>query len=55
MVGAPGSSPSGGSRLPRATIPAECSLGLGELVILVDRVPGREEDHIVAIAKRHEL
>jgi hypothetical protein len=42
-------------RLPRATVPAKRSPRLGELVILVGRVPGREEDHIVAIAKRHEL
>jgi hypothetical protein len=55
MVVTPGSSSSGSSRLSRATIPAECSPRLGELVILVGRVPGREEGHIVAIAKRHEL
>jgi hypothetical protein len=54
-VVAPGSSSSGGSRLPRATVPAERSPRLGELVILVGRVPGQEEDHIVAMAKRHEL
>jgi hypothetical protein len=36
-------------------IPAQCSSGLGELIILVGRVPRREEDHIAAIAKRHEL
>jgi hypothetical protein len=34
---------------------AECSPRLGELVILIGRVPGWEEDHIVAITKRHEL
>jgi hypothetical protein len=28
---------------------------LGELVVTVGRVPGREEDHVVAVAKRHEL
>jgi hypothetical protein len=36
-------------------IPAQCSPGLGELVVLVGRVPRREEDHVVAMAKRHEL
>jgi hypothetical protein len=36
-------------------IPAECSPRLGELEILIGRVPGREEDHVVAVAKRHEL
>jgi hypothetical protein len=28
---------------------------LGELVVPVGRVPGWEEDHVVAMAKRHEL
>jgi hypothetical protein len=31
------------------------SLGLGEHVVCVGRVPGREEDHVIAMAKRHEL
>jgi hypothetical protein len=36
-------------------MPAQRSPGLGELVVLVGRVPGQEEDHVVAVAKRHEL
>jgi hypothetical protein len=28
---------------------------LGELVVTVSRVPRREEDHVIAVAKRHEL
>jgi hypothetical protein len=28
---------------------------LGELMVAVGWVSGREEDHVVAIAKRHEL
>jgi hypothetical protein len=55
MVVAPGSSSSGDSRLPRAMVLADRSPRLGELVILVGWVPGQEEDHIIAIAKRHEL
>jgi hypothetical protein len=51
----PGSPPSGGSRLPGATVPAYYSPRLGELVILVGRVPWREQDHVVAVAERHEL
>jgi hypothetical protein len=38
-VVAPGSSSSSGSRLPGTTVPADCSPGLGELVILVGWVP----------------
>jgi hypothetical protein len=50
------SSPSPGSScLIRATIPTQRSPGLGELVVLVGRVPGREEDHVIVVAKRHEL
>jgi hypothetical protein len=49
-----GLSSSGGSRL-RAMVPVQCSPRLGELVIPVGRVSGREEDHVVAVAKRHEL
>jgi hypothetical protein len=36
-------------------IPAQHSLGLGEHVVHVGWVPGREEDHVIAVAKRHEL
>jgi hypothetical protein len=28
---------------------------LGEFMVLVGRVPRREEDHVVVVAKRHEL
>jgi hypothetical protein len=31
------------------------SPNLGELMVMVSRVPGWEEDHVVAIAKGHEL
>jgi hypothetical protein len=49
-------SPSPGSAcLTRATIPAQGSPRLGELVVTVGRVPGREEDYVIAVAKRHEL
>jgi hypothetical protein len=34
---------------------AQRSPRLGELMVLVGRVPGREEDHVVAVAKQHEL
>jgi hypothetical protein len=34
---------------------AQRSLGLGELVVMVGWVPGREEDHVIAVAKGHEL
>jgi hypothetical protein len=36
-------------------IPAHGSPRLGEFVVHVGRVPGREEDHVVAMDKRHEL
>jgi hypothetical protein len=36
-------------------IPAQCSPTLGELVVMVSSVSGQEEDHVIAIAKRHEL
>jgi hypothetical protein len=39
----------------RTTIPAQRSPRLGELVVTVSRVPRREEDHVVGMAKRHEL
>jgi hypothetical protein len=41
--------------LTRATIPAQCSPRLGELVVTVSRVPRREEDHVIVVAKGHEL
>jgi hypothetical protein len=50
-----GSPSPGGTRLTRATIPAQRSPRLGELVVTVGRVPGWEEDHVVVMAKRHEL
>jgi hypothetical protein len=28
---------------------------LGELVVTVSRVPRQEEDHVIAVAKGHEL
>jgi hypothetical protein len=36
-------------------IPARRSPALGELVVIVSWVSGREEDHVVAVAQRHEL
>jgi hypothetical protein len=49
-------SPSPGSAcLTRATIPAQGTPRLGELVVPVGQVPGWEENHVVAMAKRHEL
>jgi hypothetical protein len=39
----------------RAMILVQCSPWLGELVVAVGRVSGREEDHVIAVAKRHEL
>jgi hypothetical protein len=47
-------SPSGAC-LARAMVPVQRSPRLGELVVTVSRVPGREEDHVIAVAKRHEL
>jgi hypothetical protein len=41
--------------LTRATIPMQRSPRLGELVVAVGRVSGREEDHVVVVAKRQEL
>jgi hypothetical protein len=49
-----GSPSPGGACLTRAMIPAQCSPRLGELVVTVSRVPGREEDHVVAVAKGHD-
>jgi hypothetical protein len=45
----------GDTCLTRATVPAQCSPRLGELMVAVGWVSGREEDHVIAIAKRHEL
>jgi hypothetical protein len=50
-----GSPSPGDACLARATILAQCSPRLGELVVLIGRVPRREEDHVIAVAKRHEL
>jgi hypothetical protein len=50
-----GSPSPGGACLTRTTIPAQRSPRLGELVVAVGQVPGREEDHVVAVAKGHEL
>jgi hypothetical protein len=36
-------------------IPAQCSLALGELIVVVRWVPGWEEDHVLAVAEGHEL
>jgi hypothetical protein len=51
----PGSPSPGGSCLTRATIPVQRSPRLGELVVRVGQVPRWEEDHVIAVAKRHEL
>jgi hypothetical protein len=45
----------GGTCLARATVLAQRSPRLGELVVAVGWVPGWEEDHVIAMAKRHEL
>jgi hypothetical protein len=39
----------------RTAVPAQRSPGLGELVVAVGWVPGQEEDHVIAVAKGHEL
>jgi hypothetical protein len=39
----------------RTVILARCSPAMGELVVVVSWVSGREEDHVIAVAKRHEL
>jgi hypothetical protein len=36
-------------------IPAQHSLALGELIVVVRWVPGWEEDHVIAVAVGHEL
>jgi hypothetical protein len=50
-----GSPSPSGACLTRATIPAQRSPRLGELVITIGQEPGWEEDHVVAVAKGHEL
>jgi hypothetical protein len=48
--------PSPGCTSPsRMVVPVQRSPRLGELVVVVGWVSGREEDHVIAIAKRHEL
>jgi hypothetical protein len=44
-----------GTCLMRATVPVQRSPRLGELMVTVGWVPRQEEDHVVAVAKRHEL
>jgi hypothetical protein len=36
-------------------VPADSSPKLGELVVVVGWVPRWEEDHVIAVAKGHEL
>jgi hypothetical protein len=55
MAVALGMSSPGGTCLTRATVLAQRSPRLGELMVTVGWVPGWEEDHVVAVAKRHEL
>jgi hypothetical protein len=56
MVVAALGTPSPGCMSPtRAMVPAQRSPWLGELVIAVSWVSGQEEDHVIAIAERHEL
>jgi hypothetical protein len=50
-----GSPSPGGVCITRATISVQGSPRLGELVVTVSRVPGQEEDHVIAVAKGHEL
>jgi hypothetical protein len=48
--------PSLGRSSPAGTvIPAQRSPMPGELVVMVSWVSGLEEDHVIAVAKRHEL
>jgi hypothetical protein len=48
--------PSPGCMSPaRMVVPAQGSPRLGELMVVVNWVPGREKDHVVAVAKGHEL
>jgi hypothetical protein len=55
MAVALGTPSPGGTCLTRATVPAQRSPKLGELMVTVGWVARREEDHVVAVAKRHEL
>jgi Ni2+-binding GTPase involved in maturation of urease and hydrogenase len=55
MVVVLGTPSSGGTSLMRATVPAQRSPRLGELMVTVGWVSGREEDHAITVAKRHEL
>jgi hypothetical protein len=55
MVVALGTPSPGGTCLTRATVPAQRFPRLGELMVAVGWVSRREEDHVVAVAKRHEL
>jgi hypothetical protein len=55
MAVALGTPSPGGTCLTRATVPVQRSPRLGELMVAVGWVSGREEDHVVAVAKRHEL
>jgi hypothetical protein len=50
-----GSPSPGGACLTRSTVLVQRSPRLGELVVAVGRVPGQEKDHVVAMAKGHEL
>jgi hypothetical protein len=56
MVVAALGTPSPGCASPaRTAVPAHSSPRLGELMVVVSWVPEREEDHVVAVAKGHEL
>jgi hypothetical protein len=56
MVVATLGTPSPGCTSPaRTVVPAQRSPRLGEIVVMVGWVSGREEDHVVAVAKGHEL
>jgi hypothetical protein len=55
MVVALGTPSPGGTSLTRATVPAQRSPRLRELMVAVGWVSGREEDHVIAVAKRREL
>jgi hypothetical protein len=55
MAVALGSPSPGSACLTRAMIPAQRSPRLGELVVTVGWMPGWEEDHVIAMAKGHEL
>jgi hypothetical protein len=55
MVVTLGSPSPSGMSLTRVTVPAQCSPRLGELMVTVGWVSRREKDHVIAVAKRHEL